>query len=178
MSFSGADVGGIFFAQAARSATVITIKKNRNVKTSGLFAIFPPLCFLSRYDLQLLTTARDIENGIPISIGNARGRPVGMDGCSYCYQVDGYTLMALCSQKAVDPMQLMSEDAVRTAVWSSFLAQAEEKKTIPTMTEMRTNVEYFNDDNSIIIILCAMRRLHGNDLKSAYYSQLMVPRIY
>lgn len=54
-------------------------------------------------------------------------------------------------------MQLMPEDAVRAAVWASFLAQAEEKKTTPTMTEMRTNVEYLNDANSIIMLLCAIQ---------------------
>lgn len=102
-----------------------------------------------------------IENNISISVMNARRCSVGVDGRSYGYQVVGYTLMVLCSQKAVDPMQLMPEDAVRPAVWASFLAQAEEETTMPTMTEMRTNVEYLNDANSIIMILCAMRSFHG-----------------
>lgn len=57
--FSGADAGGVFFAHAARSATAITIKKNRNIKTSGLFAICLPVCLSSIYCLQLLTTARE-----------------------------------------------------------------------------------------------------------------------
>lgn len=78
--------------------------------------------------------------------------------------------MALCSQKAVDPMHLMPEDAVRAAVWASFLAQAEEKKTTPTMTEMRTNVEHLNDANSIIMVLSAMRSFHGNAMMSVYSS--------
>jgi hypothetical protein len=74
-------------------------------------------------------------------------------------------------------MHLMPEDAVRTAVWASFLAQAEEKKTTPTMTKMRTNVKYLNNANSIIMVLCAMRSFHGNAMMSAYHSQLIAPRI-
>jgi len=133
--------------------------------------------FVAKILLAISDNCARIENGITISVVNARRCPVGVDGCSYCYQVVGYTLMAFCSQKAVDPMQVMPEDAVRTAVWASFLAQAEEKKTTPTMTEMRTNVEYFNGANSIIMVLCAMRSFHGNAMMSAYPSQLIVPRI-
>ena len=65
-------------------------------------------------------------------------------------------------------MQLKLEDAARTAVWVSFLAQAEEKKMTPTMTEIRTNVEYFNDANSINMIPCSMRGFHANAMRPAY----------
>ncbi|OAP87965.1 hypothetical protein A4H96_12110 [Acidithiobacillus ferrooxidans] len=86
------------------------------------------------------------------------------------YQVTGYTFAVLCLQKEAAPMQLKLEDAARTAVWVSFLAQAEEKKMTPTMTEIRTNVEYFNDANSINMIPCSMRGFHANAMRPAYPS--------
>ncbi|MHB8236728.1 MAG: hypothetical protein ACYDDD_04595 [Acidithiobacillus ferrivorans] len=89
---------------------------------------------------------------------------------SYCYQVTGYTFTALCPQKEVAPMHLMLEDVARTAGCVSFLAQAEEKKTTPAMMEIRTNVEYFNDANSMIMVLCSMRSFHANAMRSTYPS--------
>ncbi|OCB01994.1 hypothetical protein BBC27_00890 [Acidithiobacillus ferrivorans] len=53
-------------------------------------------------------------------------------------------------------MHLKLEDVARTAVCVSFLTQAEENKTTPTMMEIRTHVEYFNDANGIIMVLCSM----------------------
>jgi hypothetical protein len=89
---------------------------------------------------------------------------------SYCYQVTGYTFTALCPQKEVAPMHLKLEDVARTAVCVSFLTQAEENKTTPIMMEIRTHVEYFNDTNSIIMVLCSMRSFHANVMRSTYPS--------
>ena len=67
-------------------------------------------------------------------------------------------------------MHLNFEDAACTAVCVSFLAQAEEKKTTPTMTEIRINVGYFNDANSINMIPCSMRSFHANAMRPTYPS--------
>lgn len=74
-------------------------------------------------------------------------------------------------------MHLKLEDVARTAVCVSFLAQAEEKKTTPTTMEIRANVEYFNDANSIIMVLCSMRSFHAKAMRPAYPSW-SVPSIW